>query len=172
MKVIAKVYEKITHKKAPYYMHYSLWTMIIKPIRKWFSVVLIPSIPFNRMRIVLYRLCGYKIGKNVFIGMRCYLDDMCPELFTVENSVTISYGCFFACHGKGQDHRPIHICEGAYLGMRCSVITSGDKNGVRIGYNSIIGASSLVLNSIPDDSVAVGIPALVRNGTNKLSIKE
>lgn len=25
----------------------------------------------------IYILCGFKIGKNTFIGMKCYFDDSC-----------------------------------------------------------------------------------------------
>ena len=39
----------------------------------------------NGWRIFFYRRCGYNIGKNVFIGMRCYLDDLEPKMFTVED---------------------------------------------------------------------------------------
>lgn len=89
--------------------------------------VLAPNCPFNNIRILLYRLCGFKIGKHVFIGMKCYLDDMCYDLLEIGNNVTISYGVYFACHGKGQSHLPIVIKDGAYIGMRASVI-SKSKN--------------------------------------------
>lgn len=95
-------------------------------IRKYMSAKIIPYMVLNGWRIFFYRLCGYKIGKNVFIGMRCYLDDLEPHMLTIEDNVTISYGVFFACHGKLQDHYPITIKEGAYIGMRASIIS---KNG-------------------------------------------
>lgn len=79
--------------------------------------------------------------------MRCYLDDLEPQMFTVEDNVTISYGCFFACHGKRQAHTSITIKKGAYLGMRSNVISG--KNGVIIGENAIIGACSLVNKNVP-----------------------
>ncbi len=31
----------------PYYCYYSLLIIVSKPIRKWFSAVLIPTIPFS-----------------------------------------------------------------------------------------------------------------------------
>lgn len=57
-----------THKEnlpppPPYHCYYSLLTIISKPIRKWFSAVLIPTIPFSNLRVQCYRWCGYKIGK-------------------------------------------------------------------------------------------------------------
>lgn len=70
-------------------------------IRKYLNVVIIPTIPLNCLRIWGYRLVGFKIGKSVFIGMRCYLDDVMVEAITIEDNVTISYRVTFACHGPG-----------------------------------------------------------------------
>jgi acetyltransferase-like isoleucine patch superfamily enzyme len=126
-------------------------------LRKYISVKIAPYCILNKMRIFLYRLCGYKIGNNVFIGMRCYLDDLEPQLFTVEDNVTISYGVFFACHGKNQSHTPITIKKGAYLGMRSNVISS--KNGVVIGEGAVVGACSLVIRDVPSYTTVVGVPA-------------
>lgn len=157
---LAVLYYKIRKRPAPYYAHYPMWLIIWKPIRKFLNVVFIPNIPFSGLRIFLYKtLVGYKIGKNVFIGMKCYLDDLEPGSTLIEDNVTISYGCYFALHGKNQEHTYIHIKKGAYIGMRTSIIAGAD--GLDIGENSIIGASSLVNKSIPDGKLAVGIPAKV-----------
>lgn len=128
-------------------------------IRKWMSAKVIPLMVLNGWRIFFYKLCGYKIGKNVFIGMRCYLDDLEPQMFVVEDNVIISYGCYFACHGRKQEHTPITIKKGAYIGMRANVVSG--KAGVTIGENAVIGACSLVLNDIPDRATAVGNPCKV-----------
>lgn len=92
-------------------------------VRKWMSARVIPHMVLNGSRCFFYRLCGYNIGKNVFIGMRCYLDDLEPKMLTIEDNVTVSYGVYMACHGKNQGHYPITIKEGAYIGMRASIIT-------------------------------------------------
>ena len=92
MKLLKFAYEKIKGKPAPYYYNYSILTIIGKPIRKWVTNVIAPNCVFNNIRILLYRLCGFKIGKHVFIGMHCYLDDMCYDLVTIGNNVIISPG--------------------------------------------------------------------------------
>jgi acetyltransferase-like isoleucine patch superfamily enzyme len=140
-------------------MNKSLSIKIKCAIIKFISAKIAPYSVLNGVRIFLYRLCGYKIGKNVFIGMRCYFDDLEPRLLTIEDNVIISYGVFFACHGIRQSHTPITIKRGAYLGMRSNVVSS--KNGVVIGEGAIVGACSLVLSDIPDHATAVGIPAQV-----------
>ena len=164
MKLLRFLYEKITKKEAPYYYHYSFLTIIKKPIRKWLTNVVAANCPFNCMRIFIYRLCGFKIGKNCFIGMRCYLDDMCYDLITIKDNCTISYGVYFACHGKRQAHLPITIEENAYIGMRATIITKSKEEGIVIGENSVIGACTLVNKSIPENATAVGIPCRIIEG--------
>lgn len=107
----------------------------------------------------MYRLIGYKIGKNVFIGMKCYMDDVEPSNTVIEDNVIVSYGTYFAVHGRGQEHTTILIRENTYIGMRCSILSG--KQGIEIGPNAIIGAGSLVNKSIPQDAVATGCPARV-----------
>lgn len=169
MKILKLVYEKITRKEAPYYYNYSILTIIIKPFRKFMANVVASNCPFNCMRIWLYRLCGFKIGKHVFIGMKCYLDDMCYDLLTIGDNVTISYGVYFACHGKNQKHLPITIDDGAYIGMRACIISNNanKEEGIVIGKKAIVGAASLVNKNIPDNMTAVGIPCRIVNTEEK-----
>lgn len=145
-------------------MKKSFLTKIKCAVRKWMSAKVIPHMVLNGSRIFFYRLCGYNIGKNVFIGMRCYLDDLEPQMLTIGDNVTISYGVFFACHGKHQNHYPITIKEGAYVGMRANIISKnmgGGTTGVTIGRNAIVGACTLVNCDVPDGATAVGVPCRI-----------
>ena len=162
MPLLTRVYKfihrGIKDEEIPYYWKYSLSTIVKKPLRKWMSAAVIPYIPFNELRVILYKLIGYKIGKGTFIGMRCYLDDMCFDLIRIGNNVTISYGVFFACHGRKQGHNPIVIEDGAYIGMRSCIIARKD-GGIIIGKDAVVGACSLVNKSVPACAIVVGIPA-------------
>jgi len=95
--------------------------------------------------------------------MRCYLDDMCYKELIIGNNVTISYGVFFACHGKGQKHLPIIIKDGAYIGMRANLISrnSNPENGITVGEGAVVGACTLVNKSIPDGVTVVGVPCRI-----------
>lgn len=165
MRLLKEIYEKKMGKPAPYYYDYSLLTIISKPVRKFASQVIAPNCPFNNLRVKIYRLCGFKIGMGTFIGMKCYLDDMCYYLIEIGNHVTISYGVYFACHGKNQGHYPIEIKDGAYIGMRSSILSKNcmkdTTGGVSIGKNAIVGACTLVNRDIPDGATAVGIPCKI-----------
>lgn len=95
--------------------------------------------------------------------MRCYLDDMCYDLIEIGNDVTISYGVYFACHGRKQGHNKIVIKDGAYIGMKASIIARKEE-GTIIGENAVIGACSLVNKSVPDNATVVGVPAKILEG--------
>lgn len=168
MRLLKWIYEKTHHNPAPYYYNYSILKIMFKPIRKWLTNVVAANCPFNCLRIAIYRMCGFTIGKGTFIGMRCYLDDMCYDLLKIGNHVTISYGVFFACHGKNQEHIPIIIDDEAYIGMRASVISkiSESEEKVIIGKKSIIGACTLVNRSIPEGATAVGVPCRIINSAD------
>ena len=44
--ILSWIWRKTHKTEPPYYYYYSIWTIIIKPIRKYFSAVIIPTIPF------------------------------------------------------------------------------------------------------------------------------
>lgn len=157
MYVVEQFYRKILKEEPPYYAKYSIFTMVWKPIRKYINVVIISNTPFSNLRVIMYRMLGFQIGQNVFIGMKCYMDDVDPKKTIIEDNVVISYGCYFACHGKGQGHTSIVIEDGVYLGMRCNVISGID--GIVIGKNVTVGAGSLVNKSIPENTSVAGVPA-------------
>lgn len=89
--------------------------------------------------------------------MKCYLDDLCVDKIEIGNNVTISYGVYFACHGRKQEHNRIVIKDGAYI-VRTSITARHD---IEIGENSVIGAMALVNKSVPAGATAVGVPCRV-----------
>ena len=140
-------------------MKKTLWQKVCAFFRKWMSARVIPNMVLNGWRIFFYRLCGYNIGKNVFIGMRCYLDDLEPHMLSIEDNVVISYGVFFACHGRHQTHMPITIKQGAYIGMRANILSG--KTGITIGEKAVVGAGTLVNRDVPAGATAVGVPCRI-----------
>ena len=161
---LIKVFYKLRHPNVPDNIisaryDISVWQGIKKIIRKWLNVVIIPTIPFNNLRVSCYRMIGYKIGKGTFIGMRCYLDDLCYDKIEIGSGCVISYGVFFACHGSRQKRHKIIIKDRVYIGMRSSIIAP--KGDVIIGEKSFIGAQTLVNRSIPNGKTAVGIPCRI-----------
>ena len=92
--------------------------------------------------------------------MKCYLDDLCVDKIEIGNNVVISYGVYFACHGKNQWHNRLVIKDGAYIGMRTIIVAHKE---LEIGENAVVGASTLVNKSVPVGATFVGIPGRLLN---------
>ena len=60
---------------------------------------------------------------------------------------------------------PISIGEWAWIGANVTVLS-----GVRIGNRCVVGAGSLVNRDLPDDSIAVGVPARVIKRTSSTAL--
>ena len=136
---------KAKYEDIPYWYKRSLLGEVWHLIRKGICQNIAPNCVLTPVRIGLYRLCGFKIGNGTFIGMKCYLDDLCVDKIEIGNNVTISYGVYFAGHGRNQGHNRIVIKDGAYIGMRASIVAP--KGDVIIGEQAIVGAQTLVNKS-------------------------
>lgn len=116
----------------------------------------------------LYALKGVKIGKggeiykNVNFGSE-------PYLITLGDRVRVASGVCFTTHdgglwvvrGKGWDKDAdifgkITVGNNVHIGMNATIMP-----GVTIGNDVIIGCGAVVTRDIPDNSVAVGVPARV-----------
>lgn len=150
------IHPEVNDDSIPYYYKRSLIGEIWHLIRKGICQNIAPNCVLTPIRIGLYRLCGFKIGKGCFIGMKCYFDDLCVNNIVIGNNVIISYGVYFACHGKNQGHNQIMIKDGAYIGMRACITARHD---LVIGENAVVGAMSLVNKSVEDGDTVVGVPA-------------
>lgn len=122
--------------------------------------------------VLLHRLRGTKIGKEVFIGHYVAIDNMRPDLVELGDKVGITSGSFIITHRFDMtkytpgmaimdipyEFAKVKIEEGAFVGLHCVILP-----GVTIGKGAIIGANSVVTNDIPPYSVAVGSPAKVKS---------
>ena len=114
------------------------------------------------------RSIGVRMGENVhFYGMPSGMFGTEPWLITLGSNVHITSGVVFVTHDGGtlilrkevpdlEWTAPISIGNDVYIGIRSIIMP-----GVKIGNRVIIGAGSIVTRDIPDNSVAVGIPARV-----------
>ncbi|MFZ4801569.1 MAG: acyltransferase [Chlorobium sp.] len=111
---------------------------------------------------------GVTIGENVqFYGMPSGMFSTEPWLITIGNNVHITSGVTFITHDGGtlilrkevpdlEWTAPISIGNDVYIGINSLIMP-----GVKIGNRVIIGAGSIITHDIPDNSVAVGVPARV-----------
>lgn len=125
------------------------------------KVPIIPKVLY-RINFLLYN-CSipYKttIGKNSFLshsGIGVVINQRSTIGSFVEIGTNVTIGSKFK-HGAA----PI-IGNKVYIATGAKII-----GGITIGNNVIIGANSVVTNDIPDNSIAVGMPAkVIKNITN------
>ena len=162
MNGISRLYEAVRRKPAPVEIRRAGPLLLVwKIVRKWLCVAVIPFVPFNTLRIWGYRLVGFKIGRNVFIGMQCYLDDVHPDLFVVESDVVISYRVTVSCHGPRTDSHRLVLKEGSYIGTGATLLGGLPRGDVEIGPYATVGACALVHRSVPPLATVAGVPAKI-----------
>lgn len=108
-----------------------------------------------------YRGQGMRVGANAYF-VNSYFDPFHPELITIGNNVTVTNSVVLTHDDSSivfTNRRrvgPVHIGDNVFIGYRSLILP-----GVAIGSNCIIGAGSVVTRDIPDNSIAVGVPAKV-----------
>ncbi|WP_133253988.1 serine O-acetyltransferase [Paenibacillus xerothermodurans] len=59
---------------------------------------------------------------------------------------------------NGKDYRYPSIGDNTVLFSGCVVV-----GPIKIGNNAVVGANAVVVSDVPNDSIALGIPAVVKN---------
>ncbi len=127
--------------------------------------IFLMSVSSNKKK---YKVCsrfhGVKFGKNVRItGFPRWASE--SYLISIGDNVTITQNVVFHTHDGG-----VHVFRNEVPGVNVyGKITVGNNvfigsnviilPGVTIGNNTVIGSGSIVSKDIPDNVVAVGVPA-------------
>lgn len=121
-----------------------------------FGIPLLPEL-INKLFIRLLFGCqlqmGAKIGKGVNLG-NGGLGIVIHRHAVLENNVIIAPNVTIA--GTSKKSGAPYIGENTFVGTGARLL-----GPIKIGKNCYIGANAVVLNDIPDNSLAVGIPAKV-----------
>ena len=111
----------------------------------------------NKIRTQLARSMGVKIGKNIYIGKYCIIDDTFPDLITIEDNVVISFGTTITAHDASCNNiAPVVLKKGSFVGARSIILP-----GVTLAENSIVGAGSVVSKDVPAGKTVAGCPARI-----------
>ncbi len=162
MSILGVFYERLLRKPAPKWLRrHGPLALLWKVVRKWLCVSVLPFVPFNSVRILGYRVIGFKIGHKVFIGMQCYLDDLHPTRMVIEDNVVVSYRVTFACHGPRTADNRLILREGCYIGTCATLLGGLSRGDIEVGPYATVGACALVTRSVPPLATVVGIPAKV-----------
>lgn len=138
------------------------WNTWISPLRvvwNFLCIYLAKYAPSLRLKILLYRLTGAKVGRNVSVGLAVVFDVFYPHLITIEDNAVIGYNTVILCHDFGVKEArigPVVIQRDVLVGA-CSTILAG----VTIGEGTAVSAMSLVNQDLPPGVLAGGVPARV-----------
>jgi serine O-acetyltransferase len=108
---------------------------------------------------------GIEIHPSAEIGRRFFIDHgmgvVIGETAVVGDDVTLYQGVTLGGTGKEQGKRHPTIGDNVVIGTGARVL-----GNIRVGENCRIGANSVVLRSVPDNSTVVGVPGhiVLRNG--------
>lgn len=139
---------------------------IVGRFLQWIAISYLP-IP-SSIRVFLQRLRGVKIGKSVFLGPGCWLDNTRPDLIELEDFVSLAGRVTVLTHSDPTEplreilgpssrvFKKVTVKRGAWVTVNCVLLP-----GITIGENSIIAAGSVVNKDIPANVVAGGVPAKV-----------
>lgn len=128
--------------------------------------VLYRSIMVKLSHVKYAKKIGVNMGENIHLyGTIGWGTE--PWIITLGNNVYITNGVRFVTHDGGtllfrnlvsdlEITKPITIGNDVYIGNNVLLLP-----GVTVGNKVIIGAGAVVTRNIPDNSVAVGVPARV-----------
>jgi acetyltransferase-like isoleucine patch superfamily enzyme len=128
------------------------------PIIKNFMRFIGMHAPSEKLRMIMYRKAGIKIGKALMFGGHVWIDVMYPYV-TIEDDVSLAGFDYILVHSnlpgyKLEGAKPVTIKKGARIGINVTILP-----GVTIGRSAVIGAGAVVTKDIPDNALAVGVPA-------------
>lgn len=128
-----------------------------KRLRKVFNTLLwnwAYRCPLNGLRILLHRMRGVHIGKGVYIGRYCFIDNLHPEYIYIYDGACVNAQCMLLAHfnpleeWKGifnADVKPVIIKSNAIVAVRCTILP-----GVTIGDHAVVSSGMTIEKSVPD----------------------
>src|SRR3989337_2075877 len=102
------------------------------------------------LRPWLHKLRGAKIGKNVWISQFVYIDELHPELLTIDDNCTIGFRTSIFTHFYWGNKKlnlnqgEVVIEKDVFVGPHCVILPE-----VRVGQGAVIKAGTVVSRNVP-----------------------
>ena len=123
--------------------------------------------PLSKLRIMLFKLCGYSIGKDTFLGEDLIItDNLHDKNVFIGDRVSIGPRVTLVTSSSPNLSRirpyvkvvdgKIRIENDAWIGAGVIILPN-----VNIGEFSVIGAGAVVTKDVPPYTVVAGVPAKI-----------
>ena len=108
----------------------------------------------NGVRIWCHRMRGCHIGKGVYIGRYCFLDDMCPDSIYMcagasrhaESRLLTHFNPYETCKNLCvAEVKPTVVVRDAIVAVRCTLLP-----GVRVGDHAVVSNGITLEKSVDD----------------------
>lgn len=128
--------------------------------------------PSNGLRVRLHRWRGVHIGKDVYIGQRCSIDNLFPEYVYLEDGANLHMGTTVLTHYAARRRAsvlfksfvaPVVVRKGALVSVNATLMP-----GVEIGEDAVVSAGSVVEKDVAPMTVVKGVPAIQVSDFSKL----
>jgi acetyltransferase-like isoleucine patch superfamily enzyme len=127
-----------------------------KVIRNFIIIFLARFTPSMKLKSLLYRSVGVKVGPHVSVGLMAMFDVFFPEEITIGANCVIGYNTVILGHEfliEEWRRGPVVIGDNVIIGANCTILP-----GVRIGDGAAISAMSLVNKDVPAGMAVGGVP--------------
>jgi len=132
------------------------WRYTIKfvPLRKFFSLIF--RVLFKLINIVtgIEFPCEVEIGKNFVIDH--FGGIVVSGMARFGDNCRIRNGVVVGLSRVGEPHAPV-FGNNVDIGTGAKILGS-----ITVGNNVLIGANAVVIRDVPDNSIAVGVPAVIK----------
>jgi acetyltransferase-like isoleucine patch superfamily enzyme len=138
-----------------------------RAVRRKILKMIVRFIPDHRLRVWLFRKCGYTVGEKVVIGEDLIIvenaDDLTNKLL-IGDRVSIAQRVTLVL-GAGPNWSRIRT---VYPGYSAKIVIEDDAwvgagsiilPGVTIGKGAVVGAGAVVTKDVPPYTIVVGVPA-------------
>ena len=146
--------------------YHGVWGIVrysIGALAAFYLNLLAILMPYSGPRVLIHRLRGVKIGKNVLIGFNVTLDNTYPYLITLKDGVSLAGNNLILVHSKPTEYHqkdfnsyvaPVILEKNVWVTAGVIILA-----GVTVGEGSVIAAGSVVADNIPAHCLAAGNPA-------------
>jgi len=141
---------------------------LTKILKKKIFKMVAKNAPFYKLRIKLLRMCGYSIGKNVYIAEGLIISeklDYCEDNLIIGNRVAIGPRVTLVTVPDPNFSKRLRIkteCgkiiikDDAWIGAGAVILPN-----ITIGEGAVVGANAVVTKDVEPYTIVAGVPARV-----------